>query len=360
MAEKEKAMATVTIVGAGVMGTATAYPLADNGHDVRLVGTHLDDDVITSCRENRFHPRLKRTLPPAVRPYYLGELAEAMAGADIIVSGVSSPGAHWIGQTIGPYLHPGQALVSVTKGLEAAPNGDLIILPDVLYTELPAGIRDQVGVAAIGGPCIAGELAGRRGHSCVYFGSRDLALAERLAAVFRTGYYHVWTTADLLGLEYGVAFKNAYALGVGLAGGFLQKAGGADPAGAFMHNTAAALFAQCCVEIDHLLAMAGAARDLAFSLPGAGDLYVTCQGGRSVRTGNLLGVGYSYAEAREVMAGETLEAVLLIQTLSVALPKLTARGVLQPDALPLMRALVDVVVRGQPVDLPWHRFFGGA
>jgi glycerol-3-phosphate dehydrogenase (NAD(P)+) len=35
-------MANVAIVGAGMMGTATAYPLADNGHTVRLVGTHLD------------------------------------------------------------------------------------------------------------------------------------------------------------------------------------------------------------------------------------------------------------------------------------------------------------------------------
>jgi glycerol-3-phosphate dehydrogenase (NAD(P)+) len=352
-------MAVVTIVGAGVMGTAIAYPLADNGHDVRLVGTHLDADIITSCREDHFHPRLKRALPARIRPYYLEELAEAMSDADIVVSGVSSPGAHWIGQAIGPYLRPGLAIVGVTKGLEAAPNGDLIILPDVLRDELPTGIRAQVGIAAIGGPCIAGELAGRRGHSCVYFGSRDRALAERLAAVFRTGYYHVWTTADLVGLEYGVAFKNAYALGVGLAGGFLQKSGGPDPAGAYMHNTAAALFAQCCVEIDRLLLMAGATGDLALSLPGAGDLYVTAQGGRSVRTGNLLGVGYSYAEAREVMAGETLEAVMLIQTMGVALPKLTARGLLQPEDLPLMRALVDVVVRGRPVDLPWDRFFGG-
>jgi glycerol-3-phosphate dehydrogenase (NAD(P)+) len=352
-------MAIVTIVGAGVMGTAAAYPLADNGHDVRLVGTHLDSDIITSCREDRFHPRLKRALPASVRPYYLDELAEAMADADIVVSGVSSPGAHWIGQTIGSHLCPGQAIIGVTKGLEAAPNGDLVILPDVLRDELPAGIRDQVGIAAIGGPCIAGELAGRRGHTCVYFGSRDRAVAERLADVFRTRYYHVWTTADLVGLEYGVAFKNAYALGVGLAGGFLQKAGGPDPAGAYMHNTAAALFAQCCLEIDRLLAAAGATPDLALGLPGAGDLYVTSQGGRSVRTGNLLGLGYSYAEAREVMAGETLEAVMLIRTMSIALPKLTARGLLQPDDLPLMRALADVVVRGQPVDLPWERFFGG-
>ena len=48
---------TAAIVGAGVMGTATAWPLSDNGHEIRLVGTHLDHDIIQSCKEKNFHPR---------------------------------------------------------------------------------------------------------------------------------------------------------------------------------------------------------------------------------------------------------------------------------------------------------------
>ena len=70
-------MANVTIVGAGLMGTATAYPLSDNGHRVYLVGTHLDKEIIQSCKEKHLHPRLKRQLPPGVRSFYLEEMAEA-------------------------------------------------------------------------------------------------------------------------------------------------------------------------------------------------------------------------------------------------------------------------------------------
>ena len=62
-------MATAAIVGAGVMGTAVAWPLSDNGHQVRLVGTHLDKEIIASCKEKNFHPRLKRELPRNVAPY---------------------------------------------------------------------------------------------------------------------------------------------------------------------------------------------------------------------------------------------------------------------------------------------------
>jgi len=346
----------IAIVGAGFMGTATAYPLTDNGHAVRLVGTHLDNDIIRNCRERRYHPRLKRELPDAVQPYYVDEIAQALDGVDIIVSGVNSLGVRWVGRTIGPYLQPGQLIIAVTKGLEAAENGDLVILPDVLYSELPAGIRDRVRLAAIGGPCIAGELAGRR-HSCVIFGSRDHDAAERLATTFRTSYYHVWTTTDLVSLEVCAALKNACTLGVALAAGLLERAGGIDAAGAHMHNLAAAVFAQGCTEIDRMLQIMGGTRAFAYGLPGAGDLHVTCQGGRSMRLGRLLGLGHTFAEAREIMAGETLEAAEIVRVLGGALPKLATRGIAGPGDFPLLRALADIVVHGRPVDLPLDVFF---
>jgi glycerol-3-phosphate dehydrogenase (NAD(P)+) len=351
-------MATVTIVGAGFMGTATAWPLADNGHTVRLVGTHLDGAIIASCKQRRFHPTLQRELPAGVRPYAVEEIAEALDGAAIVVSGVNSLGVHWVGRTIGPHLRPGQMVIAVTKGLEADASGDLAILPDVLRSELPAGVRDRVALAAIGGPCIAGELAGRR-QSCVVFGCRDGRAAERLAAAFRTPYYHVWTTTDLVGLEFCAALKNAYTLGVGMALGVLEKSGGVDAAGAHMHNLAAALFGQACTEIERMLRLAGGTPSLAYGLPGAGDLYVTCMGGRTVRLGTLLGKGHSMAEAREIMAGVTLESAEIVRVMGQALPRLVAGGRLRPEELPLMRTLIDVVVHGQPVSIPTDAFFGG-
>jgi glycerol-3-phosphate dehydrogenase (NAD(P)+) len=351
-------MAQVAIVGAGMMGTATAYPLADNGHAIRLVGTHLDAEIIRSCKEKRYHPRLKRELPPTVRPYTVEEVAQALKDVDVIVSGVNSLGAHWIGRTIGPHLVPGQMIIAVTKGLESTADGELTILPDVLASELPAGIREKVKLAAIGGPCIAGELAGHR-HSCVLFGSRDGEAAETLASLFRTSYYHIWTTTDLLGLEYCAALKNAYTLAVGLAAGILEKTGGVDAAGAHMHNLASAIFGQACAEIERMLQLVGGSRHFAYGLPGAGDMYVTCQGGRTVRLGKLLGMGHSITEARTIMAGETLESAEIVREMGKALPRLIERGKLGADELPLLRMLVDILVHGRPVDVPLERFFGG-
>jgi glycerol-3-phosphate dehydrogenase (NAD(P)+) len=342
-------MTTVAIVGAGMMGTAVAWPLSDNGHLVRLVGTHLDDEIIRTCRRQRYHPTLKRGIPTGVTPYFAEDIAEALDGVEIIVSGVNSHGVHWIGRAIGPYLRPGQLVIAVTKGLEVAENGDLLILPDVVASELPEDMSQRVTLAAIGGPCIAGELAGRR-HSYVVFGARNRDAVERLAVAFRTPYYRVWTTTDLVGLEVCAALKNAYALGVGLVAGWMERSGGTDSAGAHMHNLAAALFAQGCAEMNSALRLMGATRALACQLPGAGDLYVTCQGGRNVRLGRLLGLGHSYAEAEQIMAGETLEGAEMVRVMGKALPKLVARGLAKPLDFPLMRVLVRIIVEGAAVD----------
>ena len=351
-------MAIVTIVGAGMMGTATAWPLSDNGHTVRLVGTHLDADIIRNCKDKGFHPRLKRQLPPGVRPFFVEEIAQALEGTEIVLSGVNSYGVHWIGQALAPYLRTDHLLIAITKGLEATAEGDPTILPDVLRGELRANVRERVRIAAVGGPCIAGELAGRR-QSCVVFGCPDREAVERLAAAFRTPYYHIWTTTDLVGLEFCAAMKNAYTLGVGLVHGVLEKAGGIDAADAHMHNLASAIFGEACTEIERIVQAMGGTRSFAYGLPGAGDLYVTCQGGRTVKMGRLLGLGHTYAEARQIMAGETLEGAAIVQVMASVVPRLVARGLVKADELPLLRILIDILVHGRPVDLALDRFFNG-
>ncbi len=137
----------------------------------------------------------------------------------------------------------------------------------------------------------------------------------------------------------------------------LQSAGGVDPAGAHMHNLAAALFARGCKEMHLILTSQGANPEFAYSLPGAGDMYVTATGGRSVTLGKLLGTGMTYDEALHNMAGETLEAAMIIQQMGLALPAFYAKEILNQGDLPLMELLVDLVVRQKALDLNLDVFF---
>jgi glycerol-3-phosphate dehydrogenase (NAD(P)+) len=349
-------MANVTIVGAGMMGSAMAWPLSDNGHQVRLVGTHLDKEIIASCLEKRWHPRLKRQLPDNVQPFYVEQLAQALEGVEVVVSGVNSLGVRWIGRTLGAHLKPGMKVIAVTKGLEAAADGTLRILPDVLAEELPVAMRDKVTLAAIGGPCIAGELAARR-HTCVYFTSRNGKSLAPLRQMFKTPYYHIFLSTDIHGVEVCVALKNAYTLAVGMAGGMLEKLGGPDSAEAWNHNPAAALFGASAKEMARLVSLLGGNPAKVTSLPGVGDQYVTCAGGRSIRLGRMLGRGLTYQQARAEMAGETLESAFVVMQIAKALPGLEARGVLGKDELPLMRTLCRAVTGSAPVEIDFDHLF---
>lgn len=348
-------MACIAILGAGVMGSALSYPLTDNGHTVRLIGTHLDGPIIARCKHDGVHPRLNRQLPPSVHLFTYEELPEGLAQADVIALGVNSRGIEWASATLAPYVRAGQPIIVVTKGLWATEQGHLRIFPDVLADGLPPDVRATTPIAAIGGPSIAGELAARR-HTCVVFTCRDQAALEYLAGLFATEYYHIWTSTDMIGVEVCVALKNIYALGIGLVPGLLEAAGGPDGAAA-MHNYAAALFAQGLVETAELVTHLGGRLETVFSLPGAGDLYVTTQGGRNSRMGRLLGMGTDPEEAIEQLAGETVEGLDAVAQIAPAVEQLIARGVFAADAFPLLRHIYGVAVQGMPVAPIFDRFF---
>jgi glycerol-3-phosphate dehydrogenase (NAD(P)+) len=352
----EQYMKHIVIIGAGYMGSAMAWPLRDNGHLVKLVGTHLDEEIIAECQKTGIHPKLKRKLPDGILAYPFSRIDEAMKEADIILSGVNSSGVHWIANVLKNRIRPGQTVLGVTKGLEITAEGIVKIFPQIILEAIPSEIRSNIPVAAIGGPCIAGELAGRR-QTCVVFGAYNHAVASTLADVFRTSYYHIWPTEDIYSLEVSVALKNFFALAVGTAYGFLAKNGGIDSAGASMHNLASALFAEGTWEIAQFLKRTGGNPEFAYTLPGAGDLYVTTMGGRSVRMGRLLGEGYSFSAALEQMEGETLEAVEIIRAMSRWLASQDRQGNLSPTDFPLMRALVRTVVQGQPLELKPDQWF---
>jgi glycerol-3-phosphate dehydrogenase (NAD(P)+) len=248
-------------------------------------------------------------------------------------------------------------VIAIAKGMAASEDGDLRILPDVLAEQVPADLRASIPWAAVAGPSIAGEVAARR-DSCVVFTGHDQAELGRLAAVFRTGWYHVWTSTDLIGVEVCAAMKNCYALGVGFAEGVLDRLGEADSLDR-NHNYEAALFGQGAVEIGQMVRLLGGRPETPYGLPGVGDMFVTSTGGRNVRVGRLVGGGLSFSDARERMGGITLEGAAAIQVIGGALPKLTKRGIIGTADFPLMRQLYAVVGQDQPLRMPWSAFFGG-
>jgi glycerol-3-phosphate dehydrogenase (NAD(P)+) len=347
----------VSVLGSGVMATALAFPLADNGHEVRLVGTHLDREIVDSIKETGVHPGLDLEVPETATAFQLEEAEEAFDGAEVVMSGVNSFGVRWAGKRLAALLKPGMHVLSIAKGMEAKENGDLRILPEVLASEAPADLRERVSWSAIAGPSIAGEVAVRR-DTCVVFTGRDAGVLRELSSLFRTSYYHVWNSTDFVGVEVCAATKNCYALGAGFMEGILEREGESE-AKYRNYDYGAALFGQATRELGQFMELLGGEPETPYGLAGVGDMFVTSMGGRNVKVGRLVGTGLRFSEAREQMPGVTLEGAAAIAVIGGALPKLTERGIVEQGDFPLMRHLHSVVALDEPLDMPWSTFFGG-
>lgn len=344
-------MATATIVGAGLMGSAMAWPLIDNGFTVNLVGTILDDSIITTCLRSGKHPKLNRALPKGITPIHWKDADRAIFEADLIVCGVSSPGIDWAAEVLSTRVQPHQLIVGITKGIRVEDEA-ITLFPDLIQRKLPADLKKTIFPAAIGGPCIAGELAAKR-PTCVMLSSHDHPTSQKIATLLRTPYYNILTTEDLLGLEMGVALKNAYTLAVGMAYGMHTP----DEAEMNIHNTAAAVFAQGTHEIAKILSITQTTTGFACSLPGAGDLFVTTAGGRTMKLGRLLGEGIAYQKALEILSEITLESVQIVGEMAKILPVWEKKGIIGAKNLPVMRTLIATVVEEKPVVFHYERFF---
>lgn len=349
-------MAHVLVLGAGVMGSAFAQLLVDAGNEVRLVGTHLDGDIIYSIRANGTHPKLGVRLPTEIRPYTHDQLASALDGTvGLIVFGVSSAGVDWATAQIGPLLQAPPPILMLTKGL-GVHNGSIVTLPQIVEHQLTQYGDSHVPLAAVGGPCIAGELAARR-QSSVVVASGDSDVLEWLLGVVDTTYYHARGSDDLIGVEACAALKNFYTLAVGYASGRLEVEQ-ESPNGALMHNLAAGIFTQAVNEMMYLTAMLGGRRTTATGLAGVGDLYVTCQAGRNGRMGKLLGSGLLYRHAiSEHMRDTTVEGADLAIEIGETLRQNVSAGIIDGTAIPLALCIVEAICDNRPMQLPWSRFY---
>ena len=340
-------MSIITFVGAGQMASALTFPAFENGHEVRLVGTPLDREIIDRLREDNYHLNLKRTLHEGVKYYQVEELETALKGADAVLGGVSSFGVDWFAETVLPKIPENVPLLSVTKGMIDTEDGDLITYPE-FWESTEAG--KKLSINAIGGPCTSYELADKD-HSAVAFCGRDMETLKYLKQLFTTDYYHVSLSTDVVGVECAVAMKNAYALGVSLAVGIAERNEGE---GAIHYNSQAALFGQGVREMRKLLAMVGGGDDNI--VYGAGDLYVTVFGGRTRKIGTLLGRGMSFDQAMETLAGVTLESVVIATRTARAVRARISAGKANASDFPLLLHVDEIISNGAEVNIPWEAF----
>ena len=344
-------MKTITIIGAGMMGSALAFPAAENGHSVRLVGTPLDREIIETCKKTGRHLKFTKDFPAGVSYYQIEELDAAMDGADFIICGVSSFGVDWFKDEILPRLPEHIPVISVTKGLMDTPEGQLLTYVDLWQAKLDE-LGKQIPLCAIGGPCTSYELVAHD-QTEVSFCGKDMEVLRMIKAAMATDYYHISLSTDVVGVESAVALKNGYALGIALTIGLNQRRFGIESELHF--NSQAAVFGQAVREMAKLLALQGAGT-LDNLVVGAGDLYVTVYGGRTRLVGILLGRGLDIDEAKAELAGVTLESLVVAERVAKAIRIQAQKGLADLAEFPLLMHTDEIITKKAAVNIPWEDF----
>ncbi len=339
---------TITIIGAGMMGSALAFPARENGNTVRLVGTPLDREIIDACKSTGKHLKFNVPFPEGVEYFQFEQWKEAIKGCDFIIGGVSSFGVDWFLENVLTELDPSVPVLSVTKGLINLEDGALISYPEYWKRELAKkGIDRQI--CAIGGPCTSYELVAHDQTEVAFCGKQPETL-RMMKAAMATDYYHISLTNDVEGLESAVALKNGYALAVAMTIGLVNR----TMNDGLHYNSQAGAFYQAVKEMRYLLELQGASRDC--ENIGIGDLYVTVYGGRTRKIGILLGEGKTYEEALEILSGVTLESLVVSRRVFAAISKRAEKGEVDLTRFPMLCHVADVLDRGKDAQLPWESF----
>jgi glycerol-3-phosphate dehydrogenase (NAD(P)+) len=290
------AVARVTVFGAGAMGTALAMHLARSGNDCTLWASEFDRGVLPDLLERRRHPGLPEFLPESLSVAGPEELLGMVQETDLVVMGAHSGGARALARIVVEGAGSLPTALSVAKGLE----------PDT-GKRMSEVYAEEVGhdrIVAMGGPCLAGEIAQGLPTAAV-MASTDREAADAVADAFRSSTFRVEVIDDVVGLEYCTLVKNVAAIGMGILDG-LGKGG--DLA---YRNAKAALFTRAVRELDLVVEALGGQSETAQGLAGVGDTLVTSLGGRNRLYGELIGTGVDPKRALDDLSGQgmTVEGV---------------------------------------------------
>lgn len=302
-------MSQIAIIGAGAWGTALSVVLGrKRKHDIDL-WAHEEEvrNSIQSCHVNsRFLP--EQPIPERVQP--TGDLAEALSGAEIVVSAMPSQHCRRLFEQMAAHLRPEMLIVSATKGLEQT---TLLRMTEVIRLVT----NEKCRVGALSGPTFAAEVA-RGDPTAITIASGDEGLSARVQEEFSDPAFRVYTNEDVVGVELGGALKNIIAIAAGVCYG--QGLG---------HNSVAALITRGLAEITRLAVACGGRAETMAGLAGLGDLVLTCTGAlsRNRSVGVELGRGRKLPEIVSHMHGMVAEGIF---TTNAALQLAKARGVEMP------------------------------
>jgi len=307
----------ICVISAGSWGSALAYLLAYNGHEVNLWfrNEQKAQKVLAEGENAEYLPGV--TIPSGVNICW--DIEVAALGCDFFVQGAPSKSVRETLEKFKPHIKNGAMVVNLAKGFE---EGSKKRISQVIEEVLP-----HVNVVALSGPTHAEEVA-QKIPTTIVAAAKDIKYAELVQDVFMNEHFRVYTSDDIVGVEIGGAMKNVIALAAGISDGM-----------GYGDNTKAALMTRGIREISALGVSMGALDESFYGLSGIGDLIVTCTSvhSRNRRAGILLGQGKSLDEALK----EVRTVVEGVNTCKTAMELAREHGVSAPITTEIYKIVIE-------------------
>ena len=347
-------MSKITIIGAGAMGSAFAFPCLDNNHDTNIIGTHLEDKFIDEIiKKDNLHPALKTTIPKGINILKFQKLNSILKSKiDLLVIGISSKGIEWVTEQIHKIYKDSELppILMLTKGLSIYENR-YETLVDKLERLLHSKGLKKTNISAVGGPCLAAGLANKV-HSSVVVANKEIKVAKMISGLLNTNYYHTTYSNDLIGVEVCAAIKNIFSMAVGASKGLCSNNANKEVKEKNYLNTASALIKQSIYEMEIFTEHLKGKKETVSGLAGLGDLYVSSAGGRNSKMGSYLGEGMTFSQAKKTkMEKITVEGADLIFEIGKQV-----KQDFNEKKLPLMIAMIDAILENKRLEIKWENF----
>ena len=345
-------MAKILILGAGAIGTAFSFPCSDKDNLVTIIGTHLDNNFIDQINsKDKTHPILQCIVPKNVRFLKFEKLKEEINNKiDLIVVAVSSKGIEWASVELSKVLKEKIPILILTKGLAINNNKYEVLVHKMERLLKKNGIKDT-NISAAGGPCLAKGLANRV-HTSVVFANSDIKIANWIARLVSTDYYHVFTSDDVIGVEICSAIKNIFSMILGASEELCNTTISTQLKEKNYLNTAAALLQQSIYEMIIFTEKQKGKKETVMGLAGIGDLYVSDKGGRNSKMGQYIGQGMTFKEAKKTkMPNDTVEGADLAVEIG---PKV--KSDFSIETFPLMLSMINTICDEKPLIINWNNF----
>ena len=295
--ERHSFVEKIAVIGAGAWGTALAIALGRHP-SYRVMLWAFEKEVVESVRSAHVNEPFLAGCPMSENIEATQSLAEAIGGAEVVLSVMPSHHARRVWSQMKPLLDPQTLLVSATKGIE---NETLLRMSQVIDDVLTHGDGSfSPRLCCISGPTFAREVA-KGFPTAMSVASANPELSAQVQEIFSDATFRLYRCDDVIGLELGGALKNVIAIAAGVVDGL-----------GYGHNTIAGLITRGLSEMTRLSVACGGRAETMSGLSGLGDLVLTCTGGlsRNRSLGMELGRGRKLEEIVADMRGMVAEGVM--------------------------------------------------